>query len=85
MLPPVPRSPTHLEDLLKLVRRELGATRAWIDEDEAQVLGSTKRLRSSLSPGRWLAVEFDSPPEDAEARLRRLEMLASSFQQSLEP
>src|SRR2546423_1851348 len=72
-----------VERFLDFVRRELNASEVAIVADELEP--GADRLRCRLPDGRSIAVRFESPPtpEEATALLRRLEMLARTFGQSL--
>jgi hypothetical protein len=76
----------ELDRLLSLVRRELGAMQADI-VGEAQEGGPRREdeyeLRCRLSDGRSVVARFDQPPSDRDTKLRRLEMLAASFDELL--
>ncbi len=70
---------SDLERLLALVRRELGALDARIallDEEPGE---GPNVVSCPLADGRRVAVTFDAPPPDRDAKQRRLEMLASTF------
>lgn len=69
------------ERLLAVVRRELGAKDASVLESDLaqEPLDPEREIRCRLPDGRWLVAAFDAPPQDIEARQRRLEMLASTF------
>lgn len=83
-------SATELEEFFAIVRRDLGADDVRIVED-GELSGSEgsrvegRSLHCSLPGGRALVLSFAEPPPDAEARLRRLEMLAMSFDSVLAP
>src|SRR3979409_401146 len=75
-------SSTSFERLVALVRRDLGADDVRIveaqdvPEDEPP---AGLRLECSLASGRRIIAVFENPPDDREARLRRLEMIVESF------
>jgi hypothetical protein len=89
-----------LERFLSLVRRELGAEEAHIvfaadPEQEGQpsapampsatdVPQDETRLYGHFADGRVVVARFAQPPADREAKQRRLEMLASTFDSLLE-
>jgi len=81
----VPVSGTPLEELLAIVRRDLGAEDARILEPDETPPPIERCLSHDLAGGRRLVVTFTDAPADAEARLRRLSMLATSFHSVLEP
>ena len=76
----VPLQP-DLDRFLALVRRELGADEVRLvqPDEEEEELGDRFELRCSVEGGRSLTARFAARPEDPEARQRRLEMLASTF------
>ena len=77
----VPLQP-DLDRFLALVRRELGADEVRLvhpDEEAVGEPGHGHELRCPVEGGRWLSALFAAAPEDQEARQRRLEMLASTF------
>jgi len=77
----VPLQP-DLDRFLALVRRELGADEVRLvhpDEEETGEPGERHELRCPVEGGRWLSALFAAAPEDQQARQRRLEMLASTF------
>lgn len=83
-------TPTQQQEFLALVRRELGADEVRFGSDAGPEAGngqdaggSPGRLACEVPGGRWLHVAFQTPPDDLEARQRRLEMLVSSFESLL--
>ncbi len=65
---------------LALVQREIGADHVTIESDpDAPRPPQENELRADLGEGRTLVCKFDGPIEGAEARGRRLGMLAGSF------
>lgn len=75
-------SSTSFERLVALVRRDLGADDVRIVEaqdvpEDEPPAGS--RLECPLASGRRIIAVFENPPDDREARLRRLEMIVESF------
>jgi Type II secretion system (T2SS), protein E, N-terminal domain len=75
----VPTSGSPLDEFLAIVRRDLGADEARILEPgEAEPAGGAL-LECALPGGRRLVAVLPAPAPDAEARRRRLQMLADSF------
>lgn len=74
-----------LEEFLAIVRRDLGAEEAQILEPGEPVPPAENVLTCPIDGGRQLVARFAQMPEDAEARLRRLAMLAGSFHAMLTP
>jgi hypothetical protein len=76
----------NLDRFLALVRRELGATQARVmDADEAAAVSDEARvLRCATPDGRVIMATFDVAPEGRDAKQRRLEMLASTFDSVVE-
>ena len=70
---------TDLERLLNLVRRELGAAEARFLSPGESPVDDEHHLSCRLGDGRGVEARFDEPPPDREAKQRRLEMLASTF------
>jgi hypothetical protein len=74
---------SDLERFLSLVRRELGAVETSIvesgEEDGEDEAASKKELRSALGDGREVVARFDAEPSERDAKQRRLDMLASTF------
>ncbi len=70
-----------LARFLALVRRELGAEEASVlgPDELAAPIEDGRELRCSVPDGRVVVARFDEPPADREAKLRHLEMLASTF------
>lgn len=73
-----------LARFLALVRRELGAQEASvIGPEDARALSASAKddceLRCTLPGGRTVVARFDEPLADGQAKLRHLEMLASTF------
>jgi hypothetical protein len=81
----VPVTGSHLEEFLAIVRRDLGAEDARILEAGEELPKAELSLTFDLEGGRRLVAIFAEPPSDAEVRLRRLSMLASSFHSVLTP
>jgi hypothetical protein len=81
----VSTSGTPVEEFLAIVRRDLGAVDARLLDrgEEAPVEGFA--LACDLPGDRRLVALFGEAPPDADARLERLSMLASSFHAILEP
>jgi hypothetical protein len=80
-----------LDRFLALVRRELGAEDARVLEAGAVEANDPpgpgpgdKELRCVLADGRSVAIRFAEAPPDREAKQRRLEMLASTFDTMVE-
>jgi hypothetical protein len=80
-------SGSELDELFGLVRRDLGADDVRVLEagEEVPGAGAEGYVSCPLSLGRTLLARFSSPPADVEARQRRLEMLATSFDSTLMP
>jgi hypothetical protein len=68
-----------LDRFLALVCRELAAVDACVVEAEDEAEPDGRELRCAMVDGRSIVARFDAPPADREARQRRLEMLASTF------
>jgi hypothetical protein len=81
----VPVTGSHIEEFLAIVRRDLGAEDARILEASEDPPKAELCLSFDLEGGRRLVATFTEPPPDADARLRRLSMLASSFHSVLAP
>jgi hypothetical protein len=73
-----------LDRFLALVRRELGADDAHVLEPEDATPEDACALYGRLADGRAVAARFTQPPVDREAKQRRLEMLASTFDTLIE-
>lgn len=72
--------PTDIDRFLALVRRELGAEDAHVlGPDEPSPEEDEARVACRLPDGRGVVARFAEPPPDREAKQRRLEMLASTF------
>jgi hypothetical protein len=67
-----------------LVRRELGADEVRVLDRPSPAVTAQNVLEATLPDGRRLVVAFAAPPPAKEALTRRLEMLVSTFGQSLE-
>jgi len=70
---------TDLERLLNLVRRELGAADARFLPPGEEPKRDDHHVSCQLGDGRSVEATFEQPPADRDARQRRLEMLASTF------
>ncbi len=70
-----------LDRFLALVCRELGADEARILDanDTPLEVADARELRWRMPDGRSVAARFSAPPADREAKQRRLEMLAGTF------
>ena len=68
-----------LERFLALVCRELAAQEARVLEADESAQVDERSLVSPFADGRSVIVRFAEPPVDREAKQRRLEMLASTF------
>ncbi len=73
-----------IEELLSLVRRDLGAEEAHVLEPGEEPPSSPSTMAAPLPRGRTLVASFGAPPSDREARERRLGMLAESFRSIIE-
>ncbi len=71
--------PTDLERLLNLVTRELGAADARFLPPGERPRDDAHHVGCRLADGRGIEARFEEPPADREARQRRLEMLAGTF------
>jgi hypothetical protein len=71
--------PTDLERLLNLVRRELGAADARFLPPGEQPRDDVHHVSCRLADGRGVEARFEDAPPDREAKQRRLEMLAGTF------
>ncbi len=72
--------PPDLDRFLALVRRELGAREALVaDGVEPPVTDAALEVSTRVGAERWVVARFEAPPEDRDARQRRLDMLASTF------
>jgi hypothetical protein len=71
--------PTDLERLLNLVRRELGAADARFLPPEEEARRDLHHVSCRLADGRGVEARFEEAPPDREAKQRRLEMLAGTF------
>jgi hypothetical protein len=80
----VATSGTPVEEFLAIVKRDLGAVDACIVESGHEPPGEGFALGCELPGDRRLVAIFSEQPPDAEARGKRLEMLASSFHAMLE-
>jgi hypothetical protein len=79
------RVQADLDRFLSLVLRELSAREAHLLEgSEGPPDDQSLQLRCVLPDGRVLVALFDAPPEDREPKQRRLEMLASTFGDTVE-
>jgi hypothetical protein len=68
-----------LDRFLALVRRELGADDAYVLEPGDEPPEDACVLFGRFADGRGVAARFAQPPADRDAKQRRLEMLASTF------
>jgi hypothetical protein len=68
-----------LDRFLALVRRELDAEEARVLEPDEAPTDDGSTLYARFADGRAVAARFAQPPVDREAKQRRLEMLASTF------
>ncbi len=75
---------TDLERLLNLVRRELGATEARLVPSGETPRSDARHVSCRLPDGSSVEATFEESPADREARQRRLEMLASTFDTMVE-
>jgi len=73
-----------LDRFLALVRRELGADDAHVFEPDEPPPEAPATLCARFADGRSVAARFAEPPPDRDAKQRRLEMLASTFDSVLE-
>jgi hypothetical protein len=71
--------PTDLERLLNLVTRELGAADARFVPPGEQPRDDAHHVGCRLADGRGVEARFEEAPPDREAKQRRLEMLAGTF------
>jgi len=71
--------PADLDRFLALVRRELGADEARVLEPGVEPAEDPRELVCRIPDGRGVVARFAEPPADADAKKRRLEMLASTF------
>jgi hypothetical protein len=71
--------PTDLERLLNLVRRELGAADARFLPPGEEPRDDQHHVSCRLADGRGVEARFEEAPPDREAKQRRLEMLAGTF------
>src|SRR5947209_2860067 len=72
--------PSDLERFLELVCRELGADEARVvTADAERPEQDPRRLRSALVDGRAIEATFTQLPADRQAKQRRLDMLAGTF------
>ncbi|MFO0757677.1 MAG: hypothetical protein U0359_14365 [Byssovorax sp.] len=72
-----------LEELLAIVRRDLGAEEARVLARGEQLPAGTPHIKCDLPGGRTLVALYPALPVDAAARTQRLAMLASSFDELL--
>ena len=70
---------SDLDRFLALVRRELGADDVRVFEADEEGEADQRELQCRMADGRGLSARFDVAPTDREAKQRRLEMLASTF------
>jgi hypothetical protein len=68
-----------LDRFLALVRRELGAEEARVLEPDESPPDDASTLHGRFADGRTVVARFGEVPVDREAKQRRLEMLASTF------
>lgn len=68
-----------LDRFLALVRRELGAEEARVLEPDDSPAEDACTLYGRLPDGRGVAARFAEPPTERDAKQRRLDMLASTF------
>jgi hypothetical protein len=68
-----------LDRFLALVRRELGAEEARVLEADAEASEDPRDIACRMLDGRAVLARFTEAPRDREAKQRRLEMLASTF------
>jgi hypothetical protein len=68
-----------LDRFLALVRRELGAEESRVLEPDEAPTDEASTLYGRLADGRAVAARFSEPPVDRDAKQRRLDMLASTF------
>jgi hypothetical protein len=73
-----------LDRFLALVRRELGADDARVLEADAGSPEGDRELTCRMADGRGVVARFAEAPPDREAKQRRLEMLASTFDSVVE-
>jgi hypothetical protein len=72
--------PTDLERLLALLRREFGAAEVrLLSAEEPASEEDAREITCRLPGGRGVAVRFEEPPADRDAKLRRLELLVAPF------
>lgn len=74
-------NPGPLQEFLTIVRRDLGADDARIEraKEADAVRDAPGTFRRALPFEHCLVIQFSPVPEDVDARLRRLDMLLSSF------
>jgi hypothetical protein len=70
---------SNLDRFLALVRRELGADDVRMLEADEDSEADERELQCRMADGRGVSARFDVAPTDREAKQRRLEMLARTF------
>ncbi len=75
--------PQVLERFVALVKRELHAEEVAVLDAPAPE--GPRAVCAPLAEGRWVVAQFAEAPADLPARLRRLEMLAATFSDALQP
>jgi hypothetical protein len=75
-----PVTASVLDELLAIVRRDLGAADARVIAAHEEPPAAAASVVCELPDGRRLVAAFTEPPADLEARRRRLELIASSFE-----
>ena len=71
---------SDLDRFVALVCRELGADEARLLDEDEQAQGDPCHLSCPMHDGRTIQARFADPPPDRDAKLRRLEILANTFE-----
>jgi hypothetical protein len=76
-------SDSPFEEFLAIVQRDLAADSVRVVDADEEPPADERSLRCDLPDGRRLVATFAEPPDDVEARRRRLDMLVAAFTDTL--